>query len=123
MGIGGVGKGVDPRTRLLFKQRWHASERPNPGSSWILKIGKKQSGFAICIAEPRLGSTKLSYLLAIIKSDKGLQKQELKELEKSFRSFIQPHLNDKDSEDFDLVWQWQKFLYDKGQRVQESQRD
>jgi hypothetical protein len=50
-----------------------------------------------------------------------LEKQELSELEKNFKSFIQPHLDDKDSEDYDLVWQFQKFLFDKSQRGEASQ--
>jgi len=48
-----------------------------------------------------------------------LEKQELRELKRNFRSFIQPHLKDGDSEDYDLVFQWQKFLFEKSQRVQE----
>jgi len=45
-----------------------------------------------------------------------MQKQELGKLEKNFRSLIQSHLNDNDSEAYDLVWQWEKYLFDKGQQ-------
>jgi hypothetical protein len=45
-----------------------------------------------------------------------LEKQELSELERDFKSRILPHLSDKDPEDYDLVWRWQKYLFDKGQR-------
>jgi hypothetical protein len=51
-------------------------------------------------------------------SDHGLESQELNELERNFKSFIQSHLSDKEPEDYDLVWQWEKFLFDKSQRAQ-----
>jgi len=49
-----------------------------------------------------------------------LESQELNELDRMFRSFIQSHLSGKEPEDYDLVWQWQKFLFDKTQRAQTS---
>jgi hypothetical protein len=47
-----------------------------------------------------------------------LERQELNELEQNFKSFIQSHLSDKEPEDYDFVWQWEKFLFDKSQRTQ-----
>jgi hypothetical protein len=54
--------------------------------------------------------------------DYGLERQELDELDRDFKSFIQPHLSDKDPEDYDIVWQWQKFLFEKSQRTQQSSK-
>ena len=48
-----------------------------------------------------------------------MEKQELGKLERNFRSFIQPHLSEKDSESYDLVWQMQKYLFDKGRHEEE----
>jgi hypothetical protein len=42
---------------------------------------------------------------------------------RTFRTFIQPHLSGEDPEDYDLIWGWEKFVYDKSQRVQASERD
>jgi hypothetical protein len=53
---------------------------------------------------------------------KGLEKQELTELDEKFRNIILPHLDGKDPEDYDLLFEWQKFIYDKGQRVRTSDR-
>jgi len=49
-----------------------------------------------------------------------LERQELNELDRNFRSFIRSHLSDEDPEDYDLVWQWEKFLFDKSQQAQAS---
>jgi hypothetical protein len=49
-----------------------------------------------------------------------LESQELDELDRNFRSFIQSHLSGREPEDYDIVWQWEKFLFDKGQRTQAS---
>jgi hypothetical protein len=54
--------------------------------------------------------------------DHGLERQELRELERNFKSFIQNHLDERAPEDYDLVWQWQKFLFDKNQRANRSRR-
>ena len=51
-----------------------------------------------------------------------MESQELSELEKNFKSFIRPHLSDKEPEDYDLVWQWQKFIFDKKRRAKASAR-
>jgi cupin superfamily acireductone dioxygenase involved in methionine salvage len=48
------------------------------------------------------------------------KRQELDRLEENFRTFIQPHLHG-DREDYDLVWGWQKFVFDKNQRIRESE--
>ena len=48
-----------------------------------------------------------------------MEKQELSELERNFKSFIQPHLSEKDSEAYDLVWQMEKYIFDKGQQEEE----
>jgi hypothetical protein len=50
-------------------------------------------------------------------ADRELEKQELSELERNFKSHIQKHLDDNDSEAYDLVWEWEKFLFDKGQQI------
>ena len=52
--------------------------------------------------------------------DRDLESQELSELERNFKSFIQSHLSDEEPEDYDFVWQWEKFLFDKSRRVQGS---
>lgn len=52
-----------------------------------------------------------------------LDTYELDELRRSFKSFIQPHLVSQDSEDYELVWQWEKFIFDKSQRIQNVQSD
>jgi len=49
-----------------------------------------------------------------------LERQELDELDRTFKSFIQSHLSDKEEEDRDLVWQWEKFLFEKSQRARAS---
>jgi hypothetical protein len=49
-----------------------------------------------------------------------LEKQDLTKLDEKFRTFILPNLDGKDSADYDLVFEWQKFIYDKGQRVRSS---
>jgi len=46
-----------------------------------------------------------------------MQKRDLAELDEKFRSFIVPHLDGKDSEDFDLMYEWQRFIYNKSQRA------
>jgi len=51
-----------------------------------------------------------------------LKRQELSQLEENFRSYIQPFLDGEDTEDYDLIWGWQKFVYDKSQRIQASKR-
>jgi len=55
-------------------------------------------------------------------ADRCLEKQELAELDEKFRNFILSHLDGKDSEDYDLMFEWQKFMYDKSQRVGTSSR-
>ena len=49
-----------------------------------------------------------------------MERQELNELDRKFRSFIRSRLSDKDLEDYDLVWQWEKFIFDKSQQAQAS---
>jgi hypothetical protein len=49
-----------------------------------------------------------------------LESQELSELERNFKSYIQSHLSEKEPEDYDLVWQWEKFLFVKSQRARAS---
>lgn len=51
-----------------------------------------------------------------------MEKQELAELDEKFRNLILPHLDGKDSEDYDLMFEWQKFIYDKSQRVRTPER-
>lgn len=51
-----------------------------------------------------------------------MKRQELSQLEENFRSYIQPFLEGEDTEDYDLIWGWQKFVYDKSQRIQASKR-
>jgi len=51
-----------------------------------------------------------------------LESQELSELDKNFRLFIRSHLSEKEPEDYDLVWQWEKFLFDKGKGDHQSRR-
>ena len=84
------------------------------------------------LARPQIGWTGVVYvfqnqILAVqclvissAESDDILEREELDELDKDFKSFIQPHLSDKDPEDYDIVWQWQKFLFEKSQRTQPS---
>jgi len=62
----------------------------------------------------------LSYRTFDQDSDQSVERQELDELDRNFKSFIQPHLSDKESEDRDLVWEWEKFLFDKGKRARPS---
>lgn len=50
----------------------------------------------------------------------GLEKQELAELDKKFRNVILPRLEGEDQADYDLLYEWQKFMYDKGRRDQAS---
>jgi len=52
----------------------------------------------------------------------SLGSKELDELERNFKSNILPHLSDKDPKDYDLVWQWQKFVFDKNQRGRAPRR-
>jgi len=75
------------------------------------------------------GSVSTNHILAVqplpisytrVCDERGLESQELSELERNFKSFIQSHLSDEEPEDYDLVWQWEKFLFDKSQRVQAS---
>ena len=47
------------------------------------------------------------------------RRQELDRLEENFRTFIQPHLHGE-REDYDLVWGWEKFLFDKKERFRVS---
>jgi len=49
------------------------------------------------------------------------RREELDRLDENFRSFIQPHLQGE-REDYDLVWGWQKFIFDKGERIRESEK-
>jgi len=62
----------------------------------------------------------LSYPPVDCVDDIVMERQELDELDRNFKSFIQSHLSDKESEDRDLVWQWEKFLFDKGRRGRQS---
>ena len=55
-------------------------------------------------------------------ADHGLATQEIDELEESFKSFIHSNLDEAEPEDYDLVWQMEKYLFDKNQRLQTSQR-
>jgi hypothetical protein len=51
------------------------------------------------------------------KAVRASRRKELNRLEENFRSYIQPYLKGEDLEDYDLIWGWQKFVYDKGQRI------
>jgi hypothetical protein len=50
-----------------------------------------------------------------------LKKREFNRLQKNFRSYIQPFLSGEDLEDYDLIWGWEKFLYDKSQKILKSE--
>jgi hypothetical protein len=56
------------------------------------------------------------------KGVRELDKEELDRLQQSFESYIQPHLNGQ-PEDYDLIWGWQKFIYDKGERLRALEKD
>ncbi|HXY56432.1 MAG TPA: hypothetical protein VEH01_02350 [Nitrososphaerales archaeon] len=48
--------------------------------------------------------------------------REIDELEETFKSFIHSNLDEAEPEDYDLVWQMEKYLFDKNQRLHASQR-
>ena len=53
---------------------------------------------------------------------RGTSKDELNQLQRAFNSHILPHLKGA-SEDYDLVWGWQKFVYEKEERIKGSGED
>ena len=59
---------------------------------------------------------------AQIVADHGLATREIDELEETFKSFIHSNLDEAEPEDYDLVWQMEKYLFDKNQRLHASQR-
>ncbi len=52
-----------------------------------------------------------------------MESEELDELRKNFRSYILPYLDGDDRADYDLVWLWEKFLYEKGRRLGPSKSE
>jgi hypothetical protein len=89
-----------------------------PPSPLVDLLPLKTEGQRLCIPKSDCYSTRLSYFFPRVTVECELHKQELSELERNFKSFIQSHLDEEDTEDYDLVWQWEKFLFDKAQRAQ-----
>jgi len=54
------------------------------------------------------------------KAARDVRREELDRLEENFHDFIQPHLHGE-GEDYDMIWKWQKFIFDKGERIRESE--
>ena len=57
------------------------------------------------------------------KSVRGMSKEELDRMKNDFSSHILPHLKGEDSEDYDLVWGWQRFVYEKEERIRASEEE
>jgi hypothetical protein len=56
------------------------------------------------------------------KAVRELHREELNRLQENFESYIQPHLLGH-PEDYDLIWGWQKFIYDRGERLRALEKD
>lgn len=49
-----------------------------------------------------------------------LERSEVDQLRKNFRSYIQPYLSGEHREDYDLIWGWEKFMNEKSEREQKA---
>jgi hypothetical protein len=52
-----------------------------------------------------------------------LNRRQLDSLETNFRTFIEPLLNGKDSEDYHFIWEFQKFLHTKKLRLLTAEKE
>lgn len=46
-----------------------------------------------------------------------MNREKLGQMQENFKAFIEPFLNEGDSEDYHFVWEWQKFLHAKKLRL------
>ena len=54
---------------------------------------------------------------------RGMKREELDQLQRDFDTHILPHLKGDESEDYDLVWGWQKFVCEKEERIRSTDED
>ena len=46
-----------------------------------------------------------------------MNREKLIQMQENFKAFIEPFLNENDSQDYHIVWEWQKFLHAKKLQV------
>jgi hypothetical protein len=51
-----------------------------------------------------------------------LNRENLRQLEENYRTFIEPLLSEKDSEDYHFAWEFEKFLHSKTLQVMTSEK-
>jgi len=52
-----------------------------------------------------------------------MNRENLRQLEDNFRSFIEPLLSEKDMEDYHFEWEFQKFLHSKTLQVLTAEKE